>query len=134
MERAELRDCNLAGSDFYAAKLPGSQILGCDLSRADLSKADLTGTRMQRSDLTDLRGGDSLRGVTISSDQVIPAALAVFASMKIAHRRRLSVRRGCVYQSWAASELRGERFERGHELVELSRARGSRRASPRGRR
>lgn len=82
-ERAELRDCNLVGSDFYSAKLPESQILGCDLSQADLSKSDLTGTRMQRSNLTDLRGGDSLRGVTIGSDQVIPAALAVFASMKI---------------------------------------------------
>ena len=82
-ERAELRDCNLAGSDFSSAKLPGSQILGCDLSRTDLSKSDLTGTRMQRSDLTDLRGGDALRGVTISSEQVIPAALAVFASLKI---------------------------------------------------
>ena len=30
-----------------------------------------------------LRGGDALRGVVISSDQLIPAALAVFASMKI---------------------------------------------------
>ena len=72
MEHAELRDCNLAGSDFYAAKLPGSQILGCDLNRADLSKSDLTGTRMQRSDLTDLRGGNSLRGITVGGDLAIP--------------------------------------------------------------
>jgi hypothetical protein len=33
--------------------------------------------------VTDVRGGESLRGVTISSDQLIPAALVVFASMKI---------------------------------------------------
>jgi uncharacterized protein YjbI with pentapeptide repeats len=82
-ERAELRDCNLAESDFYGAKLPGSSIHGCDLARADLSKADLNDSRLQRSNLTDIRGGESLRGVTISSDQLIPAALAVFTSLKI---------------------------------------------------
>ena len=51
--------------------------------RADFSKADLTGARLQRSNLTEVRGGDALRGVTISSDQLIPAALALFAAMKI---------------------------------------------------
>ena len=79
----DLRDLDLSGLDFKGATLAASNLFGSDLSHADLSKADLTGARMQRSDLTDLRGGDSLRGVTISSDQVIPAALAVFASMKI---------------------------------------------------
>jgi len=82
-ERAEFRDCNLVDSDFYGAKLPGSRVHGCDLTKADLSKADLTGSRMQRSNLTDVKGGEALRGVTISSDQMIPAALAVFVSMKI---------------------------------------------------
>jgi uncharacterized protein YjbI with pentapeptide repeats len=82
-ERAEFRDSNLVESDFYSAKLSGSQVFGCDLGKADLSKSDLTGTRMQRSNLNDVRGGESLRGVTISSDQIIPAALAVFKSMKI---------------------------------------------------
>jgi uncharacterized protein YjbI with pentapeptide repeats len=82
-ERAELRDCNLVESDLYGATLPGSRITGCDLAKAELSKADLTGSRLQRSNLSDVRGGESLRGVTISSDQIIPAALALFASMKI---------------------------------------------------
>jgi len=82
-ERAEFLDCNLVDGDFYGAKLPGSRIQGCDLTKADLSTAQLTGSRMQRSNLTDVRGGEALRGVTISSDQMIPAALAVFASMKI---------------------------------------------------
>ena len=82
-ERAEFRDCNLVESDFYSAKLPETRLHGCDLARADFSKAELAGSRMQRSNLTDIRGGESLRGVTISSDQLIPAALAVFTSMKI---------------------------------------------------
>ena len=50
---------------------------------ADLTKCDLMGSRIQRTTLGGLRGGESLRGVTISSDQLIPAALAVFASLKI---------------------------------------------------
>jgi uncharacterized protein YjbI with pentapeptide repeats len=82
-ERAEFRDCNLVESDFTGAKLPGTRLEGCDLAKADLTKADLTGTRLHRSNLADVRGGDALRGVTIGSDQLIPVALAVFASMKI---------------------------------------------------
>lgn len=82
-ERAEFRDCNLVDSDFYGAKLPKSRIQGCDLAQADLTKADLTGSRLHRSNLADVRGGEALRGVTLSTDQLIPAALAVFASMKI---------------------------------------------------
>jgi len=82
-ERAEFRDCNLVESDFTGAKLPASRVEGCDLTKADLTKCDLTGTRLHRSNLTDVKGGDALRGVVISSDQLIPAALAVFASMKI---------------------------------------------------
>ena len=31
----------------------------------------------------DIRGGDSLRGVTISSAQLVPAALAVFGALHI---------------------------------------------------
>jgi uncharacterized protein YjbI with pentapeptide repeats len=81
--RAELRDCNLVESDFTGAQLPGTRLEGCDLAKADLTKSDLTGARLHRSNLQDVRGGESLRGVTIGSDQLIPAALAVFASMKI---------------------------------------------------
>jgi uncharacterized protein YjbI with pentapeptide repeats len=82
-ERAELVDCQLVESDFYAARLPGSRVHGCDLSRAELTKCDLSGSRLQRSTLDGIRGGESLRGVTIGSAQMIPAAVAVFQAMKI---------------------------------------------------
>jgi uncharacterized protein YjbI with pentapeptide repeats len=82
-ERGELRDSNLVDSDFYAARLPGSRIHGCNLTRVEFSKCDLSGSHLQRSRLEDLRGGDSLRGVTIGSDQIIPAALAVFGAIGI---------------------------------------------------
>jgi uncharacterized protein YjbI with pentapeptide repeats len=82
-ERGELQDSNLVDSDFYGARLPGSRIQGCDLSNVEFSKCDLAGSRLQRSRLEGIRGADFLRGVTISSDQIIPAALALFAAIDI---------------------------------------------------
>ena len=83
-ERGEITDVNLADSDFYGAKMAGSHIHGCDLSNVDFSKCDLWRSHLQRSRLDGIRGGDALRGVTIASDQVVPAALAIFAALGIA--------------------------------------------------
>lgn len=82
-ERGELRDSNFVDSDFYGARLPASRIHGCDLSNVEFSKCDLAGSQLQRSRLEGVRGGDSLRRVTINSDQIIPAALALFAAIGI---------------------------------------------------
>lgn len=51
------------------------------LAGVQLSKWTLTDATLQWSVLNGLRGGESLRGVTISSDQVLPAALAIFGAM-----------------------------------------------------
>lgn len=82
-ERGELRDSNLADSDFYGARLPASRIHGCDFSNVEFSRCDLAGSHLQRSRLEGIRGGDSFRGVTIGSDQVLPTALALFAAVGI---------------------------------------------------
>ncbi len=82
-ESGELCDSNLIESDFYGAQLLDCRIHGCDLSNVELSKATLTGSRMHRSRLDGVRGGDSLRGVTIGSDQIIPVALAIFAAVGV---------------------------------------------------
>ena len=82
-ERGELRDSNLVDSDFYGTRMPGSHIHGCDLSNSDFSKCDLAGSHLQDSRLDGLRGGDSLRGVTIGTDQLIPVAVAIFAAIGI---------------------------------------------------
>ncbi|MBO0731144.1 MAG: pentapeptide repeat-containing protein, partial [Acidimicrobiaceae bacterium] len=82
-EWGEMRDSNLVDSDFYGSRLPASRIHGCDLSNVEFSKCDLAGSHLQRSRLDGIRGGDSLRGVTIGSDQVIPAALALFGAVGI---------------------------------------------------
>lgn len=80
-ERAEFQDCELADADFYGATLPASRFIRCDLTRVQLSKCVLTGATLQWSNLSALQGGESLRGVTISGDQVVPAALALFGAM-----------------------------------------------------
>ncbi len=82
-ERAEFWDSTLVESDFYGARLPGARLHGCNLAHVELSKCDLKGSRLQRSQLTGIRGGASLSGVTIGSDQIIPAALAVFDALRI---------------------------------------------------
>jgi uncharacterized protein YjbI with pentapeptide repeats len=73
----------LVDADFSSAALPGARFIGCDLTGVELSKAVLTGASLQWSTLAGLRGAESLRGVTISSDQVVPAALAVLGAMGV---------------------------------------------------
>jgi uncharacterized protein YjbI with pentapeptide repeats len=82
-ESVEFRQCDLVDADFYGSTLPGSRFEGCDLSGTQFSKADLTGARLHGSTLDRIHGADSLRGVIIGSDQVIPVALAVFGTFKI---------------------------------------------------
>jgi uncharacterized protein YjbI with pentapeptide repeats len=82
-ERAEFHDCDLVESDFYGAKLPGAEIVGCDLTGAELSNCDMAGTRLLGSTLDRLKGAGSLRGVSISGDQIVPVAMSVFGAMDI---------------------------------------------------
>ena len=82
--RAELIDSDLSDSDFSSAALPGSHVLRCNLTAAQFSKSDLTGSRIVGSKVDGLRGAESLRGVTIGSDEVIPVALAIFGALGIA--------------------------------------------------
>jgi uncharacterized protein YjbI with pentapeptide repeats len=82
-EAAELQNCALVDADFYEASLPGCRLEGCDLSGVQLSKADLTGVSLRGSVLERIQGAESLRGVTIGSDQVIPTALVVFGALNI---------------------------------------------------
>jgi uncharacterized protein YjbI with pentapeptide repeats len=82
-EQAEMTESELVDCDFYGAKMPGSRILRCDLSRAELSRADLAGSRLSGSNLDGVRGASGLRRIEISSDQIIPLALALFSAQRI---------------------------------------------------
>jgi uncharacterized protein YjbI with pentapeptide repeats len=82
-ERVEFYDCDLVESDFYGAKLPGTLFQACDLSDTEWSKSSLVGSRLLGSTVERIQGATSLRGVTISGDQVVPVAMSVFAAMDI---------------------------------------------------
>ena len=82
-ERCEIDSCDLHGADLYAAKLGGAPITGSDLRETELSKADLRGCRLHGSRLEGLKGGDSLRGVVLGSDQLVPAAEALFVALGV---------------------------------------------------
>jgi uncharacterized protein YjbI with pentapeptide repeats len=82
-QRAELAGCDLVDSDFYEATMPDSRLVRCNLSRVQLSKCQLAGSTLVGSTLDGIRGAASLRNVTIGSDQIVTAALAVFAALGI---------------------------------------------------
>ena len=82
-ERAEFEGNRMVGADFYAAQLSGSRFSRCNLTGVELSKCTLTGSRIEHSVLEGLRGAAALAGVTITSDEILPAALALFAAMAI---------------------------------------------------
>lgn len=82
-KRSLLDGCVMTETDFREAKLATTRFESCDLTRADFTKAALPGVSLSGSTVTDIRGADSLRGVTITSDQVVPLAIAMFATMRI---------------------------------------------------
>jgi uncharacterized protein YjbI with pentapeptide repeats len=81
--RSLLDGCVLTGSDFREARLATTRFDACDLTRADFAKASMPGVSLAGSTLDDLRGADALRGVVITGDQVVPLALAMFATLAI---------------------------------------------------
>lgn len=82
-ERVRFDECDLAGADLYDAKLAEAQILGSRLVGADLSGATLTGAELHGSDVSDLRGAMSLRGVVIGPDDAVAIGLALLGAFGV---------------------------------------------------
>jgi uncharacterized protein YjbI with pentapeptide repeats len=82
-ERCRWVESEMAGADFYAAKLTSCGFLSSDLSRIELSKASCDRIALHRSKLDDLRGALFLRGCVIGSDQVVSLARSVLAALDI---------------------------------------------------
>ncbi len=82
-ERTTFERCDLRDADLYAAEAKAARFIGCDLRTALVSKANLSGANLAGSNLEGIRGGESLRGVVITPEQLIPAALAVFSGLNI---------------------------------------------------
>lgn len=82
-KRSDFDGCDLADADFYSATMPESRLSSCNLTGAELSKATLAGSHLSNSTLDRVGGVEALRGVIISSDMILPTALAVFGAMDI---------------------------------------------------
>lgn len=83
-ERAEFIHCELVGAEFQSARMPAARFERCDLRRVQLAKADLRGGSLRGSDVEGLQGAEGLRQVSISPDQLVPLALALFRGMGVA--------------------------------------------------
>jgi uncharacterized protein YjbI with pentapeptide repeats len=78
-----MTDCSLVGADFYQAVLKKGTPDGRDLRDSDFSKASVQGLQLRRSQLEGVRGAQSLEGVVVTGDQVLPLALSLFSALSI---------------------------------------------------
>jgi len=82
-ERCAFDGCDLARADFYGARLAPGAMRRCSLVEADFSKAQCEGLDLRGSDLSGVIGAASLRGCTITPEQMVPLGLALVASLGV---------------------------------------------------
>jgi len=82
-ERVVFDQCAMPDADFYDARLQSVSFAGCDLRRAHMSGVVVRELRLHGSQLEGLRGASSLRGASITFDQVLPLALGLFNELGI---------------------------------------------------
>lgn len=83
LDRCELVDCDLRGADLYDARVTRSAFRRCNLTAAEVSGSHFEAVSLHGSTVDRLKGADSLRGTTIGSDQLVPLALPILASLRI---------------------------------------------------
>ncbi|HEY6533040.1 MAG TPA: pentapeptide repeat-containing protein [Acidimicrobiales bacterium] len=84
LERAHVEGCDLAGLELIDGRLESVEFVSCDLTGADVSRARMADVRFRRSTLDGMLGVEALAGATIDPAQLVPVALALFASLGIA--------------------------------------------------
>jgi hypothetical protein len=82
-ERSEFDGCDLTEVDLYGAHLPACRFVRCDLSGAQSRRPTCRRVGSISRSWNESVGADALGGITISSDQVLPVALALFAARAI---------------------------------------------------
>ena len=82
-ERSSFERCDLSEVDFYSARLPAARLVECNLTGAQLAKSEVKGAALHGSALEGVRGAESVRGVVIGSDQILPLSLSVFTALGI---------------------------------------------------
>lgn len=86
MARADfllVEDGSLREADCYQATLAHTGLLGCDLRGANFHDCSMTDVDLHDSTLDNLRGALSLRGASISPDQLLPLAPSLLAAAGI---------------------------------------------------
>ena len=79
-KRVRFDECDLSGSDLYAAQFSESQLLHSDLSGADLSGATLVGCELHGSRLDGVVGALALRDVVVDPVQASAVGLVLLAA------------------------------------------------------
>jgi len=78
-----VEDGSLREADCYQATLAHTGLLGCDLRGANFHDCSMTDVDLHDSTLDDLRGALSLRGASISPDQLLPLTPSLLAAAGI---------------------------------------------------
>ena len=71
LRRVEFRGCNLARADFANANIGGATFVDCDLAGAQFSQAKASGARFSHCQLDGIGGVTSLRGASMSNDDLV---------------------------------------------------------------
>ena len=71
LRRVEFRGCNLARADFANASIGGATFIDCDLAGAQFSQAKAEGARFSHCQLDGIGGVTSLRGASMSNDDLV---------------------------------------------------------------
>ena len=79
-ERFTAERSTMPAADITGAQLVMLRLFDCDLTSADLSKARFDDARLHGSDLADIRGIESIRGVTIDGAQMHDFAAGLLAA------------------------------------------------------
>ncbi len=85
LENVIFEDCMIDDVDFYQAKLKNIAFVNCTISKIMFMNAGMTNVDISKSSIQNIRGVQSLRGVTVSYDQLMQLApsLAAEAGIKV---------------------------------------------------
>ena len=108
LERVVFRDCRMGESDFSGASLKDVVFERCELRESTFSSARLQRVELRGCDLVGLRGGEALRGVRMSWNDVLEnaALFAFLAGIEILTEGRAPTRRSAYWVAWMTSALR----------------------------
>lgn len=74
LTRVQFINCTLTEADFQAAELSQVEFQGCHLEKTEFAQSKIKRVDMRSSQLIDIRGWQSLHGLTIDSAQLVSIA------------------------------------------------------------